>query len=413
MTSHDWRALVRGALENITGDPAHDEDIVEELAQHLAQRYDEHLVRGRTPDQALDLALAELSEPGSLTRSLRDAAPARPIAPVPPAVGGQPSVWNDFLQDLRYGARVLFRSRGFAVAAILTLAIGIGATTAIFSVVNTVLLQSVPLRDIDRMVMVWQTDRNTGTIREPSSLPDFLDVKERSRQLADAAGFIATEGAITPVDGDPVRVPVLLSTHGLLDLLGMAPAMGRNFTPEEDRPGQPPVALISDRVWERQFQRAPDVVGRTIRLNDVDFTIVGVVSAAADFGAMQILRGAAYGRGFADRDLRSRVDVWLPLGTVQRELVRDTHPLIVLGRLAPGATVASAQSELTAIMADLEAQYPGSNVARGAFIESFGRQLGVRQITFARIADRTFSQILQRRPLRLVDLDRLDQIVPA
>ena len=302
MTSHDWRALVRGALENITGDPAHDEDIVEELAQHLAQRYDEHLVRGRTPDQALDLALAELSEPGSLTRSLRDAAPARPIAPVPPAVGGQPSVWNDFLQDLRYGARVLFRSRGFAVAAILTLAIGIGATTAIFSVVNTVLLQSVPLRDIDRMVMVWQTDRNTGTIREPSSLPDFLDVKERSRQLADAAGFIATEGAITPVDGDPVRVPVLLSTHGLLDLLGMAPAMGRNFTPEEDRPGQPPVALISDRVWERQFQRAPDVVGRTIRLNDVDFTIVGVVSAAADFGADRLFGRGLYLLRHAHRD---------------------------------------------------------------------------------------------------------------
>src|SRR5690606_9177855 len=154
--------------------------------------------RRPTPDQALALALAELSAPSTLKRSLRDAARPRPVTPAPPSAGGTPSVWNDLPQDVRYGARVLFRSRGSAVAAILTLALGIGATTAIFSVVNTVLLQSVPLRDVDRMVMVWQTDRNTGTIREPSSVPDFLDVKERSRQLADAAGFIATEGAITP-----------------------------------------------------------------------------------------------------------------------------------------------------------------------------------------------------------------------
>jgi predicted permease len=127
--------------------------------------------------------------------------------------------------------------------------------------------------------------------------------------------------------------------------------------------------LISDRLWERQFQRAPDVVGRTIRLNDVETTIIGVVPAEADFGTMQILRSAAYGRGFADRDLRSRVDVWLPLQGDPRVLVRDTHPLLVLGRLAPGATIASAQTELAAIMADLEAAYP-SNVARGTFVEA-------------------------------------------
>lgn len=369
MKTHNWRALVRDTLANITGDPAHDEDIVEELAQHLAQRFDEHIARGHADGRALELALAELAEPASLKRSLRDSARRRPLAAVPPALGGKPSVWNDFVQDIRYGARVLFRARGFATAAILTLAIGIGATTAIFSVVNAVLLQPVPFNDLDRLAMLWQTDRNTGTNREPSSLPDFLDVKERSRQLADAAGFIATERTITPVEGDPTRIPVLFSTHRLLPLLGISPAMGRTFTANEDLPGQPRVALISDRLWDQQFQRAPDVVGRVIRLSDVDYTVIGVVAASADFGAMQILRAAAYGRGFADRDLRSRVDVWLPLGEVQQQLVRDTHPLLVVGRLAPGATFASAQSELTTIMADLEVQYASSNVARGAFVE--------------------------------------------
>ena len=277
-------------------------------------------------------------------------------------------MWNDFVQDLRYGARVLMRSRGFATAAVLTLAIGIGATTAIFSVVNAVLLQPVPFREMDRLTMVWETDRNTGTNREPASLPDIIDFKERSRQFTALAAFAAAERTITTPGGEPTRVPILFSSHELIPLLGITPSRGRSFTSAEDAVGGPRVALISDRLWDRQFQRTPDIVGKTIRLNDVETTIIGVVPAAADFGTMQILRAAAYGRGFADRDLRSRVDIWLPIQGDPRVLVRDTHPLLVLGRLAPGATVATAQEELTKITADLEAAYP-SNVARGAFIE--------------------------------------------
>ena len=370
MTPTDWHGIVRAALDRITGDPAQDEDIVEELAQHLAQRFDEHVARGMPGDRALKLAIDELSEPASLARSLRVSTRPRHVAPAPPPItGGKPSMWNDFAQDLKYGARVLMRSRGFAMAAILTLAIGIGATTAIFSVVNAVLLRPVPFTDIDRLAMIWETDRNTGTFREPASLPDFIDLKERSRQVTSFAAFAGAERTITPVEGEPSRVPVLFGSHELLPLLGIKPTQGRTFTKDEDVAGGPRLALISDRLWERQFQRAPDVVGRTIRLNDVETTIIGVVPAEADFGTMQILRSAAYGRGFADRDLRSRVDVWLPLQGDPRVLVRDTHPLLVLGRLAPGATMASAQTELAAIMADLEVAYP-SNVARGTFVEA-------------------------------------------
>src|SRR5687767_3338782 len=212
----NWRQLVRARLtdasiDRITGNPAHDEDIVEELAQHLAQRFDDHVAR-RIPDtQALDLALAELAEPTTLARALRDAARPRRIAPVPPIVGGRPSMWNDFAQDLRYGARVLLRSRGFATAAVLTLAIGTGAMTAIFSVVNTVLLQPVPFREMDRLTMVWETDRNTGTNREPASLPDIVDFKERSRQFTAFAAFAPAERTITTSGGEPTRVPILFS----------------------------------------------------------------------------------------------------------------------------------------------------------------------------------------------------------
>jgi predicted permease len=378
MKAPDWRALVRASLRQITEDPAHDADIVEELAQDLSGRFDDYVARGVPRDRALELAIAELAEPVKLARSLRESARLRRVAPVPPTIGGKPSMWNDFIMDLKYGARMLMRSRGFAMTAVLTLAIGIGATTAIFSVVNAVLLQPVPFTDIDRLAMVWETDRNTGTNREPASLPDVLDLQQRSRQVASFAAFAPAERTITPPGGEPMRVPVLFGTHELLPLLGIRPSRGRAFSSAEDVPGGPRLALISDRLWVRQFQRAPDIVGRTIRLNDVETTIIGVVPAEADFGAMQILRSAAYGRGFADRDLRSRVDVWLPLQGNPQVLVRDTHPLLVLGRLAPGATLASAQEEVTKIMADLEAAYP-SNAARGAFIE------GLSDVVFSRV----------------------------
>jgi putative ABC transport system permease protein len=200
MTRPDWRTIVRGRLTSITGDAAHDEDIVEELAQHLAQRFDEHLRRGLPAADARERVLAELDDPESLTTSIRSAARSRRPAPAPPSMGGRPSMWNDLIADLRYGTRVLLRSRGFAAAAVCTLALGIGATTAIFSVVNAVLLRPVPFEDLDRLTMVWQTDRNTGTVREPSSLPDYLDVEERSTQFSNLAVF-ARRGRAVPRPG--------------------------------------------------------------------------------------------------------------------------------------------------------------------------------------------------------------------
>lgn len=378
MSAPDFRTLVRSTLDRITSDPAHDEDIIEELSQHLAQRFEEHRARGIARERALELAVAELSDPTTLALSIKNSARPRSTAPEPPIARGSPSMLNDFLQDLRYGARVLFRSRSFATAALLTMAIGIGATTAIFSVVNAVLLGPSPFTDINRVAMVWQTDRNTGTNREPSSLPDLMDVRERSRQFIGFGAFVPSERTLTPSGGEPMRLPVMLVTHDVLPLLGIRPSQGRTFNRDEDVPGGPNLALISERLWERQFQRSAAVVGQAIRLNDVETTIIGVVPSEADFGTMQVLRSAAYGRGFADRDLRSRVDVWLPLRGDPQVLVRDTHPLFVLGRLAPGATIPAAQAELTRIMADLEAQYP-SNVARGAFVEP------MTDVIFARV----------------------------
>src|SRR5688572_10559716 len=276
------------------------------------------------------------------------------------------------LQDVRYAARLLGRSPGFAAAAILTLMLGIGMTTAIFSVVDAVLLRPIPIPEPERLVMVWETDRDTGTSHEPGAWPDFVDFQQRSRRLERLAGLIAGEATLTPERGEPARLAGLFVTHHFLRLMGVAPLIGRGFTADDERLGGPEVVLISERLWERVFQRDPNVIGRTVRLDDRARTVLGVVPAGADFGVLQVLSAADYARGFADRDARSQVDVWAPLQADPKQLVRDTHPLIMIGRLAPGASLASAQEELAAIAADLERTYP-SNKARGVFIEPIRR----------------------------------------
>ena len=216
--------------------------------------------------------------------------------------------------------------------------------------------------------MVWETDRNTGTTREPASLPDYLDIKERARTLAQAAVLMAGEMNLTPAAGDPRRVPVLRVTHGLLPMLGLHPVAGRTFAEADDRPGAPGSVLISESLWEREFDRRADAVGSTIRLDDQPYTILGIMRRGSDFGVLQILSRAAYSRSFADRGERTEVEIWAPLQGDPTQLPRSTHPIFVAGRLADGVDVDAAQTELTRVMSDLERAFP-ENAARGAFVE--------------------------------------------
>ena len=271
-------------------------------------------------------------------------------------------------QDLRHAVRSLRASPGFTVAAVLTLALGIGANTAIFSVVDGVLLRPAPFADVDRLVMVWETDRKSGTTREPASVPDYIDFSQRATRLTRLAAFAANELTVSPQRADPFRIAALGVSDDFLPSLGLQPLVGRVFSKEEDRPGGADVALISEALWDQLFARSRDAVGRTIQLNDRPFTIIGVLPASADFGTLQILSAAAYNRGFAERRGSARVDVWVPLQADPASLPRDTHPIFVVARLVPGATVAQAQVEMAAIAADLEAAYP-VNDARGVTIE--------------------------------------------
>ena len=363
----DWRGYVRSQLPEITGDSARDIDIVEELAQHLDQLFAEKRASGASSDQAFAEVSRELHD-HQLVREIRQASTASAGAPIAPPTGGS-HVVRDFLQDARYAVRLLIRNPGFTTAAVLTLALGIGMTAAIFTVIDGVLLRPIPYPEPSRLVMVWETDRSSGTSREPGSFPDFLDYRQRSRVTDRLGAFVAFDANLQPDDGDPVRLAALAASPDVFEMLGIRPLLGRSFTQDDDRSGAPPTVLISQRLHQAAFAGS-DIVGRTVRINDRLRTVVGVVPTNADVGFAQILRAANYAGGFATRDPRLRVDVWTPLQGDARRWPRSTHPMLLMGRLRDGVDRGAAQQGLAAIASDLEREFPMDNEARGVSVES-------------------------------------------
>ncbi len=365
----DWRGFVRRELRHITGNPARDADIVDELAQHLAARFDELRNAGAGEEEARARAAGELRDGAEVARAIRRADRVRRARPEPPP-SDRASLVADLSRDVLYAIRMLRRTAGFTAAALLTLALGIGMTTAIFSVVQAVLLRPVPFPDPDRLVVMWETDRNSGTTREPASIPDFVDYRQRSRQVDTVGAFVSVDLNLASDRGEPRRLAALAASPELLQLLGVQAIAGRAFTADEDRPRRPRVVMISDALWQQLYGRDPSAIGAAIRLNGVPATIVGIVPQTADFGVLQILSSAAYARGFADRDPRARVDIWTPLQADPATAPRGgNHSFIMIGRLTADASVASAHDEMAAIAADLERAYPQDNAGRGAFVE--------------------------------------------
>src|SRR6185369_7095998 len=159
-----------------------------------------------------------------------------------------------------------------------------------------------------RVAMVWETDRVSGTTREPSSIPDFADFQARSKRFERLAAFTPLELNLTTGTADPQRLAALGVSHDYFATVGLSTIEGRTFTPEEDRAGGPRAVIIGEELWERLFQRDRGAIGRSLRLNEVEWQIVGVMGRDADFGVLQVLGAAAYQRGFADRGDRVRVD---------------------------------------------------------------------------------------------------------
>ena len=245
------------------------------------------------------------------------------------------------LQDLRYGLRMLLHKPGFAAVAVITLALGIGANTAIFSVVNAVLLRPLPYRQPGKLVRVYTEFPTMNLKKFWMSVPEFLDIQNEAGSFENIGAWTMTGRNVATSTDEPVRVTTALITRGLIDTLGVPPVIGRNFTAEEDRNGGPLTALISDGLWRRAFGKQADIVGQQIQINSQPTTVVGVMPP-----------GYVFPPGSNDP-----AEVWLPLQiNPSNPGNRGGHFLYVIGRLKPDARVEQARSEIASLMAGWRAE---------------------------------------------------------
>lgn len=253
------------------------------------------------------------------------------------------------LKDFRHGFRSLLKHRGFSAVAVVTLALGIGANTAIFSVVNAVLLRPLPYPNPDRLVALSarSTDRPDISI----SYPDYLDWRAQQSVFDDMAARLPTGGIITGAN-EPERVIGRMVTPSFFSTLGVQPLLGRAFTEAENTPGAAPVMVISYGLWQRQFGGGSDAIGKQLTYNGEAWTVIGVLPAGFDF----------YGR------VNINNDVFTPLGLISnQEFMRDrsAHAFLVTARLKPDVSIERARAELNAIAARLSSQYPSTNTGVG------------------------------------------------
>jgi putative ABC transport system permease protein len=249
------------------------------------------------------------------------------------------------LQDLRYGFRMMGKAPGVTAIAILTMALGIGINTAVFSLVNVLLFEPLPYPEQDRIVQLWESNLPKGWDQATVSPPNYLDWKAQSKSFEGMALYTRNSFALTG-KGEPERVEGMLGTINLLDILGVKPALGRGFLPGEDRPGAERVAIISHGLYERRFAASPEVIGRKIELNGAPYTVVGVMPRGYTF-------------------LYAPVEIWTTLDIDPAAQDRDSHGYLVIGRLAKGISREQAQSEMNLIAGRLDKQYPDSNKGWG------------------------------------------------
>lgn len=271
-------------------------------------------------------------------------------------------------QDLRYGARMLMKKPGFTLIAVLTLALGIGATTAIFSVVNAVLLRPLPYAEPEQLVAVGGTDARKPGVKESSSYPDFFDWRTRNQSFEAIAAYHSTTLTLTGTDV-PAHLSGQVVTAELFDVLKMQPLLGRNFTRADEKLGGAGVAraaIISHALWQKRFGADPNVIGRALTLNRKQFQIVGVAKPGFQFPIQ------------ADP-----VEIWVTpvedtegLGEKQPVTERRGFRLLeTVGRLKPGVTLAAAQAEMKLLAANLEKEYPENNTNQSAIVSPFHRDL--------------------------------------
>ncbi len=341
----DWKQEIRRRLASVRLEATREAEIVEELAQHLEDRYEALLSAGATKEEAYRSALVELSDTQLLARELsRVERPARQEHVV---LGTRrKNMIGNLWHDLRYGLRILVKSPIFTAVAVLTLTLGIGANTVIFSLVNALLFRPLPA--------VQEPDQLTY-LSGSYSYPDYEYFRDRNEVFSGLLAQGGTTSLNLNTGGEPELVVGELVTANFFSVLGVTPAMGRAFLPEEDRqPGAHPVAVISYGFWQRRFGSDGDIVGKTVQLNGLSFTIIGVMP-----------------RVFIGDEVGKQRDLWVPM-MMQAQLApssgshgagvldsRNNIWLNVVGRLKPGVSLEQAQAAMATLQSQIAGLQPG------------------------------------------------------
>jgi putative ABC transport system permease protein len=304
-----------------------------ELRFHLEQQIADYVASGMTPEEARRRARLDFGGLDQVKEECRDVGAARFV--------------ETLIQDLRYGLRQLRRNPGFIAVAVITLALGIGANTAIFSVVYAVLLKSLPYPDPDQLVNLFETNPQKGIASAALTYPDFEELRRHSGVFSALAGYQAHDLVLTGA-GEPADVPTMDVTPELFSVLGVKPIAGRSFLPKDNSRGAAPVVVMSENLWRSRFGANPNLIGQSINLDKRAFTVIGIMPATFRFS----LRAASE-------------DVWIPLvqdpffsGLMTKPGVRG---LRAIGRLKPGFSMKQAQAAMDAMGARLARKFPAQD----------------------------------------------------
>ena len=265
------------------------------------------------------------------------------------------------LQDIRYAFRMLLKRPGFTLIVVLTLAVGIGANTTMFSAIDAVLLNPLPYKDPDRLVVVWETNRQLGPEmwdRNEVAIGNFLDWRSRNQVFDQLGSLFVTDMNLTGF-GEPERIKSFVVTTNFFQVLGVQPMLGRSFLPEEERPGSPFTVILSHELWQRLFNSDPSVINKSLTLNGHQVTVVGVMPPAFEL----------------QFPISMQVGMWVPMVIDPGDANRSLNFLYAVARLKQGVSREQAQTEMNLIATQLQQQYPETNAERGVRVVPLHKQI--------------------------------------
>ena len=328
-----WRALIhRDEME---------QELDEEMRFHLERDIEQNIKSGMTPEDARYAALKSF---GGVDQSKEECRSARGVGLI-----------ENTLRDVSYSLRVLVKNYAFTIVVVLTLALGIGANTAIFSFANGILLRSLPYPQSDRLVVMDETALKRGIDSMSVSYPNFLDWREQNTVFEDIATYYGTGLFSLSGAGEPMQLRGSRISHGLFEILRISPQLGRTFTANEDRPDEDAVVILAHDLWQRNFGGDPNVVGKKITISNRARTIIGVMP-----------------RGFKFPEVS---ELWVPLALTTKIFTRNDHGLTAIARLKDGVSLEQAQSEMNNIAARIEEQNPVTNEGLGVSVMSLHQNL--------------------------------------